>query len=117
MAFTWELVTAEDGEVRVKLEFENPEIVSSHINNDQIKITIKDPAKVKKDTVIVQDIVRQVDGEKSVIKKLDEVTTWFTWIWVCVGVMSFVYFLILTGGKEDPFLWCFLETMQLLTHI
>ena len=52
-----------------------------------------------------------MDGEKSVIKKLDEVTEWFTWIWVCVGVMSFIYFLILTGGKEDPFLWCFLETM------
>ena len=44
-------------------------------------------------------------------------TIWFQWIWVVIGLMSFTYFLILTGGKEDPFLWCFLETMQLLTHI
>ena len=38
-------------------------------------------------------------------------------MWVIVGGLSFVYFIILTGGKEDPYLWSFLETMQLLTHI
>ena len=31
--------------------------------------------------------------------------------------MFFLYFIVLTGGREDPYLWSFLETMQLLTHI
>lgn len=31
LAFYWELVSAEDGEVRVKLDFENPRKVSSTI--------------------------------------------------------------------------------------
>lgn len=34
-----------------------------------------------------------------------------------MGTASFIYFIYLTGGKEDPYLWSFLEVMQILTHI
>ena len=51
------------------------------------------------------------------ISKLINVTFIIEVVWVVVGILSFTYFLILTSGREDPFLWSFLETMQLLTHI
>ena len=64
--FEWALVEADNGEIRFKLNFENPEEVSSKIDNDQIRITIKDPKTItdpdaddiKQPTVIIQDIVR-----------------------------------------------------------
>ena len=67
--------------------------------------------------MITNDIVRQIDGDENVVEKLSTVTTYFTIAWVIIGGLSFIYFILLTGGKEEPYLWGFLETMQLLTHI
>ena len=125
LKFTWELVDAEDGKIKVKVDFENPRKVSSTINNDQIRITIRDPKTVtdpdaddiKAPTVIIQDIVRQIDENEPSVQTLTDITHIFQIVWVVVGVSSFIYFIILTGGKEDPYLWSFLQTMQLLTHI
>jgi hypothetical protein len=69
LEFTWELIDAEDGKIRVKVDFVNPRKVSSTINNDKIRITVRDPnsfmdpppENIKKPTVIIQDIVRQID--------------------------------------------------------
>ena len=67
--------------------------------------------------MIERDIVRQVDGGDEAIAKLTDTAHVMQIIWVIVGGLSFTYFLILTGGKDEPYLWSFLETMQLLTHI
>ena len=58
-----------------------------------------------------------MDGDDEAIEKLSDTANAMQIIWVIVGGLSFTYFLILTGGKDEPYLWSFLETMQLLTHI
>ena len=63
------------------------------------------------------DIIRQIDGNKKEAHVLENCSTFIVWISVLFVVLALIYFTIATGGQQDPYIWNFLYTMQLLTHI
>ena len=65
---------------------------------------------------VVGDIIRQIDGKTDAALVIKRTTLVITIIVICLGIIIFISFLALTNG-DDPYLWNFFDTLQLLTHI
>lgn len=61
--------------------------------------------------------MRQIDNGVEQVQFLQDLNTWITVVYLIVALANFFYFIWITNGREDPYLWSFLNTMQLLTHI
>jgi len=63
------------------------------------------------------DIIRQIAKDDPVAQKLEKSADWIVYVSVIFVVLALIYFTYLSGGEQDPYIWNFLYTLQLLTHI
>jgi hypothetical protein len=107
------------------LDLDNADVFSANIDVDVVKIMIADPLlysdptspDVKGPTIIEYPVVRQIDKDNEKVKFFMAFNTVCIYIYVTVGLSCFAFFVYITGGRDDPYLWGFLETMQVLSHI
>lgn len=123
LQFDWEIADFSTRELKIQLLFDNPRYVSSLIDDEQLQIEILDTPlfmdasglKVKSNTIVESAIVRQIDPLDDSVSAIKASSVGFgaTSIALVVGVL--IFFMIVTGS-DDPFVWSFINTIQLLTH-
>ena len=68
-------------------------------------------------TVVEFDIIRQIDEDEPEARLIINCSTLVVYCSLLFVIITFLYFTLATRGREDPYIWNFLSTMQLLTHI
>ena len=63
------------------------------------------------------DIIRQIDGNDKEAKALMTTSKAVIYIVILFVVIAFIFFTLATKGHNDPYIWNFIYTMQLFTHI
>lgn len=126
MNYDWKIVNRNTklGTLDIQVDFKEPEYVSSNIDYDKIQFSIVDPnfyrdPKGKIDQAMQSvdgDIIRQIDENTRQVEVVKKTTFFVKAICIVIFLLVFVFFVALSDG-DDPYLWSFLDTMQLLTHL
>ena len=85
------------------------EILDSPLFMDRNGISLKSKP-------MVAEIVRQVNAESGLVATIKAVGTAFSGLCLVFLLMLFMFLFFLTG-LDDPYMWSFINTLQLITHL
>jgi len=106
------------------MTFTDPEYISSNIDYDKVQFKLVDPKFYSDPNGRLEDAIRTVKGD--IIRQIDENSDSAQRIKTCVATVRYISLIIIAAvfclfltqkSADDPYLWSFLDTMQLLTHL